>query len=87
METAVLEALEQVDEDFGRPGLLYDGTVAYQCVSCGVWLFSFQQYRWHCDHSFRHRRQSRVCIRKDRAAINRWEEHRNLLRREVVLDQ
>ena len=83
----MLEALEQVDEDFGHPGLLHDGTVVIMCVSCHLWFDSFQEFRLHVDHSWLHRRRSRVCIRRDRAAINRWEEHRNLLRRELGLDQ
>ena len=86
METAVLEALEQVDEDFGRPQLFH-GTVAIYCVSCQIWLPNFQQYLWHVDHSFPHGRRSRVCIRQARAAIDRWEERRRLLRRELGLEQ
>ena len=83
METAVLVALEQAAEDFGRSY----GTPHIYCVSCDLWLRDFQQYLWHCDWCDSHRRQSRVCIRRDREAINRWEEHRRLLRRELGLEQ
>ena len=84
METAVLEDLEQVEEDLGGPGLLIDGHVGIYCRACQHWLKHFEQYRLHVDSTL-HRR-NRVAWRR-RAAKKRWEAQRHLLRRELGLEQ
>ena len=85
METAVLEDLEQVEEDLGGPGLLINGHVGIYCRACQHWLKHFEQYRLHVDSTL-HRRRSRV-VRRRRAAKKRWEAQRNLRRRELGLEQ
>ena len=88
MEKAVLEAFEEVDEDFGRPEQLPDGTERIMCVNCGrMLLANWQQFWWHVDYSVAHRRRSKVCIRRAKAAIATWEQHRRLLRRKRGLDE
>ena len=87
METAVLDALEEVGEDFGTPVQWGDGSWAIYCEPCGMWMAIFAQYRAHADNNPGHQRRSPVLLKKRRKAIARWEEHRRLLRRELGLEQ
>ena len=82
----MLDALEEMDEGLGRLVQLFDGSWAVHCVSCGLMLRDFVQYREHVDHGGLHQRRSRVLARKNKKAIAKWEEHRRLLRRELGLD-
>ena len=56
METAVLDALEEVDEDLGRPVQWADGSWGVYCVSCEIIMGNVAQYRQHADYNPAHRR-------------------------------
>ena len=81
MESAVLGvAMEQLEEDFGRPIRMFDGTWAIRCGTCHLFVRNLRQYQWHVDHCLKHRRRSPVLVKKGRKLIDKWEEHCMALR-------
>ena len=92
METVVREALEDVDEDLGFPIRMHGGGGWHvYCYSCEYVLADWERYRWHVKHCRAHALRSPVCRRRARAAkaelITRWEKQREVLRRDLGLDQ